>query len=138
MNIVVDANIIIMGLMGSRATLVILTSQQHSFYAPAKIVREIRKYRALIFEKMNTTPGEFEEYLWALLQFITILEPQEYEEYISQAKITLEQRDNADVDYLACALAIRADFIWTQDTDFTAQNLIPIKNTAQFIEDQKR
>ncbi len=137
MNIVVDANIMIMGLMGSRAALVILTSQQHHFYAPAKIVREIRKYSPLICTKINISESEFDENLNALLQFIIILEPQEYEQYIDLARKALKERDQNDIDYLACALAVYADFIWTQDADFAEQKIIAVKNTAKFIEEQK-
>ena len=43
MNIVLDANIIIAALLGSRGKLNILTSQNHTFYAPKKIIDEIKK-----------------------------------------------------------------------------------------------
>lgn len=45
MNIVLDANIIITALLGSRGKLNILTSQNHTFYAPKKIIDEIKKYK---------------------------------------------------------------------------------------------
>ncbi len=38
MRIVLDANIILVALMGSRATLTIITSQNHQFYVPRKII----------------------------------------------------------------------------------------------------
>jgi predicted nucleic acid-binding protein len=120
MIIVVDANIIIMALMGSRATGVILTSQNHVFYTPAKIIEK-----------------EFEEGMEALLKFIQILEYIEYEAYVQSSKKMIFHRDPTDVDYLACALAVNADFIWSNDKDFTAQEIISVKTTSVFIKEGK-
>lgn len=48
MKIVLDANILIAALLGSRATLTILTSQHYNFYVPERILEEIRKYKSFI------------------------------------------------------------------------------------------
>jgi predicted nucleic acid-binding protein len=135
MIVVVDANIIIMALMGSRATLVILTSQNHSFYTPSLVIKEIRKYKHLICAKAGHTFEEFEINLEALLQFLIVLEYIEYEEYTNKAEVAMGQRDIKDSDYLACALAVNADFIWTNDKDFATQNLVPHKTTKQLIDE---
>ena len=48
MRIVLDANILIAALLGSRGKLTILTSQNHEFFVPMKIIEEVRKYERLI------------------------------------------------------------------------------------------
>ncbi len=48
MKIVLDANVVIAALMGSRATLTILTSQNHQFYVPQYIMGEIYKHKQFI------------------------------------------------------------------------------------------
>ena len=134
MRIVIDANVIIAGLMGSKGTIVILTSQNHSFYAPSKIINEIRKYKKEICDFSNQTSEEFEINYKALLTFINILEFAEYEECINKAKEVI--RDINDADYIACGLIIKADFIWSNDKDFQdIKNIILVKTTAQFIEE---
>lgn len=50
---------------------------------------------------------------------------------------TVMTRDVQDADYLACALAIHADFIWTNDKDFLTQQIILTKTTQQFIDEGK-
>lgn len=134
MIIVVDANIIIAALLGSRGKLTILTSQNHTFYAPKKIIDEIRKYKTDICEKSGQTPEEFEQNFNALLTFITPITDIRYEFNMSKAREAISGRDVKDADYIACALAINAGFIWTDDKDFRAQNIVPIKSTADFIQ----
>ncbi|MDP4012431.1 MAG: PIN domain-containing protein [Candidatus Nanoarchaeia archaeon] len=136
MRIVLDANIIIAGLMGSKGTIVILTSQNHSFYAPKKIVDEIRKYKKEICEFINQTSEEFEIDYKALLIFINLIDFVEYEKFMDKAKEVI--RDVKDADYIACGLAVKADFIWSNDKDFKdIQQIIAVKTTEQFIEEGK-
>lgn len=137
MKVVPDANIVIAALLGSRGKLIILTSQNHEFFVPKKIIEEIKKYERMICNKIGCTPKEFKENLDALLFFIRPVEKSEYESYFEKSKVAIENRDSEDADYLACALHVKADFIWTDDKDFSAQDLMPIKTTDEFIEERK-
>jgi predicted nucleic acid-binding protein len=137
MNIVVDANIVIAALLGSRGKLTILTSQNHTFYAPKKIIDDIHKYKTEICEKAGQTPEEFEQNFEALLMFINTLQYLEYESHISKAQEVIRERDAKDADYIACALAVNADFIWTDDKDFISQKLVLTKTTDAFIRSGK-
>ena len=138
MRIVLDANIIISGLMGSRGTIAILTSQNHSFYAPKKIIEEIRKYKKEICEFSNQNSEEFEINYDALFAFINVLDLVEYEPFMDKAKEIIGKRDIKDADYIACGLTVNADFIWSNDKDFQkVQDIILVKTTDQFIEEGK-
>ena len=53
MRIVLDANIVIAAILGSRAKLIIITSQNHKFYAPSRIINEIKKYKLEICKKLD-------------------------------------------------------------------------------------
>ncbi|MFH1054450.1 MAG: PIN domain-containing protein [Candidatus Woesearchaeota archaeon] len=137
MNIVVDANIIIAALLGSRGTLTLITSQNHRFYAPRWIVEEIQKYKGSICDMISLSSKEFDENFDALLVFINILDSFEYELFMEKAKKVMDQRDWKDSDYVACALAVNADFIWTNDKDFSAQDIVSTRTTDEFIEGNK-
>jgi predicted nucleic acid-binding protein len=126
-----------MALLGSRATLTIITSQNHSLYVPTKIINEIKKQTEFICKKIKISEKEFKINLLALLKFINVINYIEFEPWVEKANKALGKRDITDIEYLACALSVNADFIWTLDKDFTEQNLIPIKTTSQFIEDRK-
>ena len=56
---------------------------------------------------------------------------------MDQAKKAISKRDMEDADYIACGLAIKADFIWTNDKDFKIQKIIPAKTTKKFLEEGK-
>lgn len=137
MKIVLDANIVIACLLGSRGKLVILTSQNHKFYTPKIAVTEIIKYKELICEKMELTSEEFDRNLEALLFFVCMIDYDSYKGYIENAEDSIKKRDIKDKDYIACALAIHADFIWSDDKDFSSQKLVAVKTTEQFIEEGK-
>jgi predicted nucleic acid-binding protein len=136
MRIVVDANIIIGGLLGSRGKLAIITSQNHKIYAPEIIIKEIIKYKDKISEKMEWSDEEFDFYFDALLIFIKSIEKEEYIKYLEKAKNAII-RDVKDSDYIACALHLKADFIWTEDKDFSEQSLVKVKTTNEFIDQRK-
>ncbi|MBI2135808.1 PIN domain-containing protein [Candidatus Woesearchaeota archaeon] len=137
MIIVIDANIIIAALLGSRGKIAILTSYNPRFYAPSFVIDEIKKYKQQICAKMNWTFEEFNIYLEALLVFITLIDYEDYERYLEKSLSAIKQRDVKDADYIACSLLISADFILTEDKDFSEQKLVGIKTTAQFIDENK-
>ena len=115
----------------------ILTSQNYQFYAPARIIHEVRKKKQLICNLSGFSELEFEEGVEALLRFIKVLEFTEYELYMGLSKEVIASRDPTDTEYIACALSVHADFIWSNDKDFTAQSIILVKTTSQFIEEGK-
>jgi len=137
MRIVIDANILIAGIWGLRSIIAILTSGNHQFFAPMPILAEINKHREFICAREGLTREEFEVRRNALTKVINLVEARKYQAYTKQAQTALERRDVSDAHYVACALAVGADFIWTNDADFTAQQLVPIKTTARFIDERK-
>ncbi len=138
MKIVPDANIIIAALLGSRARITILTSMNHEFFAPEIIIGEIRKYANEICSMLNIPMEDFDINLNSLLYFINVVPPVKYWRNISKARLAIQNRDVKDADYIACALEYDADFIWTEDKDFSEQNIVPTKTTEKFIEDSKK
>lgn len=138
MKIVLDANIIIAALLGSRGKITIITSQNHMFYAPLKIVDEIKKHKSTLCDRASFSSEEFDLHFEALLYFIEVLEYLRYEKYMKSALDVIEHRDSKDADYIACALSVNADFIWSDDKDFTDQEVVKIKTTNTFIEEGKQ
>ena len=52
----------------------------------------------------------------------------------TKAYETMKNIDPDDILILACALAIKADFIWSDDKHFLLQKLIPVKTTEEMME----
>ncbi|MBI2139776.1 hypothetical protein HYU14_02540 [Candidatus Woesearchaeota archaeon] len=137
MIVIVDANILISALVGSRRVLALLLSEKYSFYTPGKIAREVRKYRLEICRKAGYSEEIFEGYFNFLFLFVKLVDEFSYVACMQKAISILGMRDIKDADYLASALSLSAAFIWTDDKDFTAQHLVKVKTTAQFIAEHK-
>lgn len=137
MRIVVDANIIIQALMGSHGISTIIRSQHHQLFAPERIIWEVEKKRDRICAGVECTNEEFELRFSALLKLTTIATYGDYAEHVGASREAMRQRDITDAEYVACALGVNADFIWTDDKDLTVQKLVPVKTTDQFIEERK-
>lgn len=135
--IVVDANIVIAAIFGSRATLVILTSQNYSFYAPRFMIEEVNKHKQDICDMIKKEPEDFDIEFNAIKKFITILDEEKYIFFLPKAEEVIVNRDIKDATYIACALRENVAFIWTNDKDFSVQSLIKTKNTKELIEDNK-
>lgn len=135
MRAVLDANILIAALLGSRRTLKLVASASYQWYAPQRIVEEITKHKPLLCERSRQSFGEFEETMAALLLFVRLLDPAEYEAFMEVATKGIGERDRNDADYVAAALAVHAYFLWTNDKDFTAQGLVPTKTTHQLLQE---
>lgn len=45
--------------------------------------------------------------------------------FVPQARQAFGRENDADVPYLAAALAVDADAIWSHDQDFDVQDLVP-------------
>lgn len=133
MKLVLDANILISALLGSRRTIGLIRMGQHSFYAPRKIVDEVAKYATEICEKSGQTQDEFKDTLAALLVFINVKSPETYSPHLDHSRSLLEKRDMNDAEYLALAFAIQADAIWTNDKDFTVQKNIRVLSTDSLL-----
>ncbi|MEK6855886.1 MAG: PIN domain-containing protein [Nanoarchaeota archaeon] len=134
MKVVLDANILISAILGSKSTIDILTSEKYKLYAPRIIFNEVVKYKDEIIAKANIDEKSFYETLNALTKFIELKGYIDYQENMEKAKEAIGKRDIKDSDYIACALSIGADFIWTNDKDFSSQSLVKTKKTHELID----
>ncbi len=60
-----------------------------------------------------------------LLETVIWVAPERLVLHLDEAAMHLGRVDPADVDYLAAALAVGADAIWSHDRHFDRQSLIP-------------
>jgi|SRR3989344_5236373 len=137
MKIVLDTNIIMAALMGSRAALIIITSQHYELYAPEGVITEIKRHKNFICRFIKQNTREFNINLHSILEFVHILSIKEYTPYLTKSLELMKDRDSSDAVFIACAFCIKADFIWSNDKDFKEQNLFQTKTTQEFIDSRK-
>lgn len=128
MRLVVDANIIIAALLGSRKTIHIIVSERYTLYAPAILLEEIRKHKELLSQRTGKTFSSLDNDLQAILFFIHIVSSEKYSTYRERVKL----RDNDDIDYIAYAIACKAA-VWSNDKDLHDQKLVPAFTTQMLF-----
>jgi predicted nucleic acid-binding protein len=132
--LVTDANVIIAATLRDSTTRGLLLRGDVSPVAPRMVIAEIEKHIHEISAK-NSLPVEINRRVLRLLaNHIRLLPLRAYKRFLLEAYAMIGERDPTDVPYLAVALAVDADGIWTHDADFAAQNRFRVWNTAQLRE----
>ena len=118
MMLVLDANILIRAVLGSRV-LCLLTkySEQMDFFAPDVAFSDAREHLPGILEKLKIPDPLAMATLGALGELIQTVEPDTYATFESTARQCLVCRDEEDWPILAAAHALRCP-IWMEDADF--------------------
>ena len=68
-----------------------------------------------------------------LIEHVNLVPKSEFEEYIGEAKELIGSIDMDDVPFVALALAMPNDGIWSEDRDYGRQSKIRIWGTNELI-----
>lgn len=134
MRLVVDTNIILGALIKNSTTRSILQSPNHSFYVPEYAVDEVRKYFSLIVSKSGLNEGEVKLLFDLLLSNLQVVPSEKILTRLEQAERALKSIDKKDVPFLAQALSIDCDGIWSNDEDLKKQKLVKVWTTIEILE----
>jgi predicted nucleic acid-binding protein len=117
--IVIDANILLRGVFGTRVRDILDSYQETvAFYLPDLCVEESLRHVPVISRRRGLNPDESGANLGLLLQScIEIVDRSLYEEFEEQARARISSRDADDWPVVATALLLNAP-IWTEDRDF--------------------
>lgn len=135
MRLILDSSILFAGLLKNSITRRILIDCPFTIYTPETLLKEIRKYEFYILQKSGLTKNEFEHLLNLLTEKITIVEKEKYLHNIKEADELIGNADKGDVPFLALALTIPNDGIWTENIKhFGKQNKVKVWTTKDIIE----
>jgi predicted nucleic acid-binding protein len=116
--LVVDANILVRAVLGTRVREVIETyAGEVSFFVPESAYAEAEEHVAALVTKRGGNPEKALALLRALSHQVELVGNEVYREFEVESRERLAQRDPEDWPLLASALALRCP-IWTEDTDF--------------------
>ena len=132
MNIVVYTNRIIAALIKDGVSRRILSDKRFEFVTPEYSLSEISVYEQVIRKKAKLAHEEFGILFSLIFEYIEIIPLSEYAFFIEETKKLIEDMD--DVPFLALALSVKADGIWSDDAHFTAQDKIRIFKTKEMDE----
>src|SRR3989344_178562 len=133
MILIADANAVISALIKDGKSRELLTLSQFTFYSPDKLIESIEKYKEEFIEKSGLSIEDFETLLNFILEKIIIVKQEDYESKLEQADKIIGHIDVEDVYYIALALSIENDGIWSDDVHFQKQDEIKVYKTEDII-----
>ena len=133
MRLVVDANVVISALIADSKTRELIVTLEPDLLTPEVVHNEIENYEDLVAEKSGLSSERVQQFIELLFQYIETVPVGEFYEHIERADGAIGDTDPDDVLYVACALA-RGASIWSDDSDFEEQHLVPVFTTGDVVE----
>jgi len=133
MKIVIDTNILISAIIKNGFIRNFVIRSGLEFISPAYTLSEIEKYKEKICKKANMNTDQLVIILQYLINYIKIINPLVYKEYLEESKEIMKSIDIKDAPFLACAMAFDA-YIWSDDEHFKKQSRIKVLTTKEIVE----
>lgn len=133
MKIVVDANVVIAALAKQSITKEVLLYPFIDYYTPDFLLDELEEHKEEIISKMHTDKPGYQKALGTLTSKLKIVNRNAYVQYLSQAYEIIGKLDKDDEPYIAVALSIKADGIWSYDPDFKHQKAVKLFSTGELL-----
>ena len=134
MKLVLDINVIISAIIKENSIIRALFSLPFlGFYLPEYALMELKKNEEIIIKKSGLEKKELQVLLKLLLSRVKIVRDSVFALYYGQAEKIIGSIDKKDIPYVALALAVKSDGIWTADKHFAKQNLIKIFTTEKLL-----
>lgn len=134
MNLVIDTNRIMAGLLKDSISRRIILHDSFSFYAPDYIGTEISKHRPYLIKKAKISEPDFDLLLHILLGHVILVPFEDFEHEYGHATRIMETIDENDAPFVAVGLALGIGSIWTEDRHFQKQDLLKVCSTRDLLE----
>jgi len=108
-------------------------SDSSIFGTPAYLLEEVESHWAELQPRSGLSPEALREVLRILREHFHEHAPAEYEARFEEARSLLAGRDPDDVPYVALALALGADGVWSEDRDLTTREGVRVYRTVEVL-----
>lgn len=108
----------------------------HELHTPEYVFEEIDAHWSELRNRSGVPQDAFREALRILRAHMVEHDSQAYAPHSKDAERILNDLDMKDVPYVALALAIAADGIWTEDRDLRKQTAVRIVRTVDLVRGQ--
>ena len=102
-------------------------------HVPEYLFDEIETHRDELAKRSGQTTDALEEALRILRGHVTEHEEADYVNELGQAGSLLGGRDPKDIPYVALALALPADGIWTEDRELVSLGSLAVFRTSDLV-----
>ena len=136
MELVLDTNILLSGLLKPSTTQKILLANTLTFFAPEFSLIEIEKHSEEFAKRMGKNRKEFETALLLLLSNVKIIPKEEYKQFEKKAQALCPEKHKDDWPFIALALKLDCS-LWSNDTALKGQVAVKVLSTKELIEELK-
>jgi predicted nucleic acid-binding protein len=133
MKLVIDTNILMAGLLKDSIVRKVLSSENIQFFIPEYALNEIHKYKGELAKKSGMSGEEINEITNLLLENIEIISKEKIKSKLKEAESIMKGIDLKDSVFIAAALTIKSDGIWSFDNDFKRQTKIRIYDVTELV-----
>ncbi len=134
MLLVIDTNIVVSSIIKDSVTREILLSADILFVVPEWVHTEISEHRELIARKAGIDQAELDQFTEEIFQVVQTIPFSKYRSYIDKGLNIIGDVDKDDAPFIALALSLDADGIWTNDKDFEKQDAVKVWKTKDLVE----
>jgi len=135
MKLIIDTNVIISALIKDSVAREIIFSSKFNLYTLEFGKREVIKYHQLILKKTGITEEQFYNLLHRIFNKINLVSDSDInKEYYEKAVKIMDSIDENDTPFIALALSIENNGIWSDDKHFEMQDKVKIWKTKDLIE----
>ncbi len=134
MKLIVDTNRVIAALVKNNLSRIIILFSDIELVSPEFVLDEIIKYKEEIISKAGIDDEEFNSIFSILFKSIKLISQPEYSNSIAEASELISDIDKKDVPFIALALAIENDGIWSDDKHLEKQSKIKIWKTMEILD----
>lgn len=133
MRLVIDTNILISALIKDSITRELLLFPSMEFLLPEYALQEIEAHKSHISKQSNLSKDEIDIVLSVLLENICIVPASEIMPYLERADKIIGSIDQSDVPFVALALSIKNDGIWSNDKHFEKIKGVKVWKTSDLL-----
>ncbi len=133
MRLVVDANVLIAALMRDSTTRRLLVLGGHELHVPEYLLEEIAEHWEDLLPRSGLSADALKQVLSVLRAHVVEHTVADYNDEMATAFGLLGDRDLEDAPYVALALSLRADGIWTEDRELASVKGVRALRTADLV-----
>ena len=128
-----DANVLIAALMRDSTTRRLLILGGHELHVPEYVLEEIAEHWDDLWPRSRLSSDGLKEVLRILRGHVTVHRVVDYRPRLEAAIRLLGNRDTEDAPYVALALSLRAEGIWTEDRELATVEGVRTCRTADLV-----
>ncbi|MBI4394465.1 MAG: PIN domain-containing protein [Euryarchaeota archaeon] len=131
---VLDTNIVIAALLRDSTSRAILASPVHTFILPEHGRAEIERHLDDLVARMGMSRDEAELLLALITARVETVPESDFRSHLPEARKIMHDLDPEDAVFVAVALSVPCDGIWTQDKALRKQTRVRTFTTAEMVE----